>query len=341
MKKIFFHTLLFLTLFSGNFSSEISAHQIIPDDIMNIILENKDITDEEIDQIFLEKYGVTKSEYINTKEQSNESGIRESLKGDPEYEAYIKKQNEENKKNKVFKNKQNLTNLKENIYFPEISSVNIFERAQKQEVNHLLALRKQLKNPENSNFFSQTQNAIIAGILHIWGGIDHILFFLTLLLVMRPFKQTLIIVSTFTLAHSLTLLLVGSGALLVNSKIIEIIIAVSIVYSAIFAGIQILKPHKNTVHEDFKHTLFIVFIFGLFHGMGFAEVFKDFHFSFSEYWISLLIYNGGIEIGQIILLLVFFPIIYWLHKKNWGQKFLVLSSFIIATLAVVWVFERV
>jgi len=341
MKKIFF-TLLFtcsLSLFSGNISSEISAHQIIPDDIMNIILENKDITDEEIDQIFLKKYGVTKSEYINTKEQSNESGIRESLKGDPEYEAYLKSQNEENEEESEENTRENIENSSLNI--SEISNKNIFERAQEQEVSHLLSLRKQLKNPENSNFLEKTQNSIIAGILHIWGGIDHILFFLSLLLVMRPFKQTLIIVSTFTIAHSLTLLLVGSGALLVNSKIIEIIIAVSIVYSAIFAGIQILKPHKNTVHEDFKHTLFIVFIFGLFHGMGFAEVFKDFHFSFSEYWISLLLYNGGIEIGQIILLLVFFPIIYWLHKKNWGEKFLVLSSFAIATLAVLWVFERI
>lgn len=366
MKKIFF-TLLFtfsLSVFSGFFSPEILAHEIIPDDIMNEILANENITDAEIDQMFLDRYGMSGEDYTEQKEQENEEGIRESLEGDPEYDAYLQKQYEENE---AIRNNPNLANLKKNINFseenPENSplnanaSSNVFERAQQQELSYLLEVRKQLKNPENSDFFSNTiviKNAVLAGILHIWGGLDHILFFLTLLLVMRPFKQTLIIISVFTLAHSLTLLLVGSGALIVSAKIIEIIIALSIVYSAVFAGTQILHsrgvlhtpalplhtpaPQLNT---DFKHTLLIVFLFGLFHGMGFAEVFENFEVDFSDYWISLLLYNGGIEIGQLILLAIFFPLVFFLSKKNWGQNFLVLSSFVIATCAVFWLFERI
>jgi len=359
--SLIFLGFLFLVFLILPQNSEISAHEIIPEDIMNEILANENITDEEIEALFQSKYQMTGEEYTEKKEQEYEEGMRDSLAGDPEYDEYLRQQYENaektQKKTEELKKLERIigdtaTIIKTGNQTNSTVFSGFFENIQILEQKKIVEIRKNLKQNSEDNqdsrdelqFVPTSKNikpSISAGILHIWGGIDHILFFLTLLLVLRPFKQTLLIISAFTLAHSLTLLLVGSGALLVNTQLIEIIIAISIVYSAVFAGIQLLNKNHKNVHDDFKHTLCIVFIFGLFHGMGFAEVFNSFTIEFSEYWGALVLYNIGIEIGQILLLFLFFPAVYFLHKKNWGQKFLILSSFIIATLAVIWVFERV
>lgn len=348
MKKFLFFFIFGFFIFSYS-APEISAHMIIPQDIMDAILSNPDITDDEIDQMFAERYGMTAEEYTEKKSIEQEKAYEKSLEGDPQYDKYVSQLNQaENTVNDTITVEP--INTAENSKEASVtskSSINpliIFTIFQQKEEKHLFALRRQLLDHVGS-FWEKSYNAIFAGLFHIWGGIDHILFFLTLLLVLRPWKKLLIIITTFTVAHSITLLLVGAKVISVNAQLIEVIIAASIVYSAIFAGIQLMK-YSYTIEQTknqsyFFHTLAIVFIFGLFHGMGFAEVFKDFQFTFGEYAPFLFIYNFGIELGQIALLTIFFPIIVFLHKRYWGKAILLISSGIITIAAIIWVFQRI
>ena len=338
MKKIFF-TLFFtfsLSLFSGFFSPEISAHMVIPEDIMTEILNNPDITDEEIEAMFTDRYGMTAEKYTEKKSIEDEEAYRKSLEGDPEYDTYI------NQLNTAEKTVNDTITVEKTS---EKTSQNPIEYFQEQERGYLFDIRKILMNQPDASFLDTVKQSITAGMYHIWGGIDHMLFFLTLLLIPRPFRKTLLILSVFTLAHSLTLLLVGGKFINVNLHIIEIIIAFSIVWSATFSGIQLARASSKPLPEKTKqkyffHTVAIIFIFGLFHGMGFAEVFDDFHLTFNQYWPELLMYNAGIEMGQIILLIILYPVITFIHSEKWGKLFFIISSALISVLACLWVVER-
>ncbi len=357
MNRVFsaFFSIFALFLFSG--MPSVSAHMLIPQDIMDEVLANPDITDEEIDQMFLDRYQMTVDEYQEKKAIEEEIEYQKSLEDDPEFAAYVKSLEEGNGYAEVLTNAYSTEEAqRKNSEISKNFFKKFLEKIQQAEVSALFSIRSILKeeekNPENSEkFLEKMMQSVWAGMLHIFGGIDHILFLLTLILLARPFRKILVIISAFTLAHSLTLFLVGAKILSVNTQLIEVIIAVSIVYSAGFAGITLLKKpeisplssekSRNFWDKNLLHTLAIVFIFGLFHGMGFAETFKDFQFEFSEYWSALLVFNGGVEIAQIILLIAFYPLIVFLHKRYWGKAILVLLSGIIAVSAVFWVVERI
>lgn len=205
------------------------------------------------------------------------------------------------------------------------------------------------------------------GIKHILIGLDHILFLLALILPsviirkqaqdttpiryagqvvqmlsphhttwytfnrFRPaFFNILKVVTFFTLAHTITLSLAALEVMQLPSKLVESIIAFSIALAA-FHNIRPIFKAKEWM---------IAFIFGLFHGFGFASVLGDYGINdFLAY--SLLGFNVGVEIGQLFILALLFPIIFLVRKSRLFPKILVYGSVILIIIAFYWVVGRV
>jgi hypothetical protein len=172
------------------------------------------------------------------------------------------------------------------------------------------------------------------GIQHIIPlGIDHILFVISLCLLSTHIKTILWQATTFTLAHSVTLALSMKGILVAPGSVVEPIIALSIMFVAIENMLlSELKPWRIT----------IVFIFGLIHGMGFASALNEIGLPRNKFYTSILSFNAGVEIGQVIVIAcVFMLVIIPFGKRIWYRKFIVYpSSLLIASIAAYWVIKR-
>jgi hypothetical protein len=184
------------------------------------------------------------------------------------------------------------------------------------------------------------------GVLHIWIGIDHILFLMALVLpavlvrrdgAFRPiggfreaFTNILFIVSSFTLAHSITLALAGLGIVMLPSRLVEAIIAGSI---AVAAAAN-LMPNLRV-----KEWM-IAFGFGLFHGFGFASVMGDIGVGRDHLALSVFGFNVGVELGQIAILIVVFPVLFALRRQPWYNLAMKVGSVGLIAIAMVWFSER-
>ncbi len=185
------------------------------------------------------------------------------------------------------------------------------------------------------------------GIWHIWIGFDHILFLLTLLLpavlylkngrwhsterLPDALVDTLKIVTAFTLAHSITLSLASLQILTLPSRLVESMIAFSVLVTAI-----------NNLLPVFRGSRWVVaFGFGLIHGFGFASVLQDLGLETSQLALSLLGFNLGVELGQLAIVAAFFPLAYLIRDSvfyRWGL--LRVGSAMAAAVAMVWLIER-
>lgn len=137
-------------------------------------------------------------------------------------------------------------------------------------------------------------NYIKMGIVHIFNGLDHLLFLLLLVLMVGSLRPLLWMISGFTLAHTLTLALSIFGFLKVRIDIVEILIALSIV----FLAAEILRGNKETL--SWRRPVLITSLFGLIHGLGFANVLREIGFSEDQSFLSLAGFNIGVEVGQIV-----------------------------------------
>ncbi len=172
------------------------------------------------------------------------------------------------------------------------------------------------------------------GYLHVIPlGFDHILFILTLFFSNSNFKSALLQCSIFTIAHSLTLGMAATGILIVNSHYIEVIIALSI-----FAvSFNIIFP------TNLKFLRFgFVFIFGLFHGLGFATVLNKIGLPENDFFTALISFNIGVELAQItIIMICYFCIAKQFKNKKWYKPKLVNPlAFAICCIALFWTMER-
>jgi len=148
------------------------------------------------------------------------------------------------------------------------------------------------------------------GAEHIFIGFDHLLFLAGLLVVCTRVRSMLIIISSFTLAHSLTLGLAAFDVFSLPSRWVEAAIAGSIVYVGIENLICRGEPKGRWV---------LTFVFGLIHGFGFASVLREIGLGASGTSIvgPLFAFNAGIELGQIAIALVVLPA-WWFALKRWG-----------------------
>lgn len=173
------------------------------------------------------------------------------------------------------------------------------------------------------------------GIEHIIPlGIDHILFVVALCLLNARLKTILWQATAFTVAHSITLALSMKDVITLPSEIVEPIIALSIVFIAV----------ENLITNELKPwRILIVFLFGLIHGLGFAAVLNEIGLPPTKFFTAILSFNLGVEIGQVVvILLVFLLFILPFGKKPWYKRRVVLPlSILIGLVALYWTIERV
>jgi hypothetical protein len=173
------------------------------------------------------------------------------------------------------------------------------------------------------------------GIEHIVPfGVDHILFVVALCLLNNKLKTILWQATAFTVAHSITLALSMKGVVALPSEIVEPLIALSIVFVAV----------ENILSSELKAwRIGIVFMFGLIHGLGFAAALNEIGLPRNKYFTSIISFNAGVELGQIVVILaVYSLLIFPLGKKPWYKKRIVYPiSVLIALIALYWTVERI
>ena len=185
---------------------------------------------------------------------------------------------------------------------------------------------------------SKTDAALLylkTGYTHILPlGLDHILFVLSLFLLSPKLKPVLWQATAFTIAHSVTLGLAMYHIISPAPQIIEPVIALSILYVAL----------ENIFSPKLKSSrIGIVFLFGLVHGMGFASALGQIGLPQNAYLSSLVMFNLGVELGQItVILAAFFLFGIWFGKKAFYRNLIVVPlSVLIAVTALYWTVERV
>lgn len=132
---------------------------------------------------------------------------------------------------------------------------------------------------------------LVAGIEHIAIGYDHIAFLLAVIVLARRFWPLFKVVTAFTVAHSITLTLAVLDILTLPSRLVETLIAASIVYVAA----------ENFFVKDIRHRWWLTFAFGLMHGFGFASVLRDYGLPRDALGMALAAFNIGVEIGQLLI----------------------------------------
>ena len=198
----------------------------------------------------------------------------------------------------------------------------------------------------NNNRMRQFMSFLKEGLTHIWAGIDHILFLVTLLLTSvlvrnknewRPTDglraavwNVVAIVTVFTVAHSITLGLAMRGWIELPSRFVESVIALSI--------LAVVVDNFYSYLGRFKWSA--VFVFGLFHGLGFASVLEDMTADFHAKVLALLGFNIGVEIGQLAIVLVVFPILYFARNYRYQNLVLRPASAVIGIVSCWWLIQR-
>ncbi len=173
------------------------------------------------------------------------------------------------------------------------------------------------------------------GFTHILPyGLDHILFVLGLFLLSVQWKPLLIQVTSFTVAHSITLGLSMYGVFSLPPTVVEPLIAVSIVYVAVE---NMLTSRLHAWRP------FVVFGFGLLHGLGFAGVLHEVGLPRAEFVTGLITFNLGVEAGQLAVIALAFGLVgFWGRDKPWYRaRVVVPASALIALTGLYWTVERV
>ncbi len=178
------------------------------------------------------------------------------------------------------------------------------------------------------------------GISHILEGYDHLLFLACLILIAGTGRKILITVTGFTVAHSITLALSALNLVTVSIAPVEAVIALSIV----FLATEIAKEPRDTL--TYKYPALVSVCFGLLHGFGFASVLKEIGLPQTELATSLLFFNIGVEIGQIMFIfavIILFKILLAITNisNDKLRKLEVPAAYVVGSLASFWMVERV
>ena len=203
-----------------------------------------------------------------------------------------------------------------------------------------------LRNDEVSDSFSLTEivasqstleviaSYITIGFEHIVPkGLDHILFILGLFLLSTHLKPLLWQVTMFTVAHTITLALSMNNIVELPANVVEPLIALSIAY----VGVENILA--RSLHRS---RLFLVFLFGLLHGLGFAGVLSDFGMPSDDFALALISFNVGVEFGQLAVILIAFILLRpWFKDQLIYRKIVVVpGSMFISIVGFYWFLER-
>jgi len=169
------------------------------------------------------------------------------------------------------------------------------------------------------------------GIFHIFTGYDHIAFLLGVVMIGGSFRTILKVVTSFTIAHSITLALAAFNIVVLPSRIVESGIALSIMYIAL----------ENLLFKKFDRRWIITFFFGLVHGFGFASALAEVHLSGSLLATALFSFNLGVEVGQVCIVAVMLPVLFCMQRFRFNQAIVRFVSLAIFLLGSFWFWERV
>lgn len=164
-------------------------------------------------------------------------------------------------------------------------------------------------------------------------GLDHILFVVGIFLLSPKLRPILWQVTAFTVAHTITLGMGTAGIVNLPPSFVEPLIAASICYVAVE---NILRPTLSPWRP------FVVFGFGLLHGLGFAGVLYEIGIPDGQFLLALLAFNVGVELGQLAVIAICFLLVgIWFGKKEWYRRVLTIpASLAIALIGAYWVVER-
>ena len=146
---------------------------------------------------------------------------------------------------------------------------------------------------------------------------DHVLFIISICLLanFRSWKKLIFLVTAFTIGHSLTLALSALDILTIPSKIIEVIIPITIILSALD------NIYQSGKEEQFSPKYLLILFFGFIHGMGFSNYFKELLGKEENIVGPLFSFNVGVEVAQLFVVAITLSILYLLNKLNVKQKY--------------------
>ena len=179
-------------------------------------------------------------------------------------------------------------------------------------------------------FAATFQRFFLLGVAHIATGYDHVLFLVALLLVGGGIRSLLAIVTAFTIAHSVTLGLSVLDVVRLPTRLVESTIALSIAWVAI----------ENLLFDRAEGRWRITFLFGLVHGFGFASVLREMQLPRRGLVASLLAFNLGVEAGQLVVVLVAYPLVSWMQRSARRRVIVAVASAAILVVALMWFVER-
>jgi hydrogenase/urease accessory protein HupE len=179
---------------------------------------------------------------------------------------------------------------------------------------------------------SATREFLLLGLEHIVTGWDHLAFLFGLLIVGGKLRDAVKIITSFTLAHSLTLALATFNLIRIPSSIVEPIIAASIIYVGF----------ENILRRDFQKRWMLTFAFGLIHGCGFASILREMGVGTngSSVVTPLVWFNVGVELGQLAIAALVLPLI-WKLKNSFPKRWVPVTSVALIILGSYFLMQRV
>lgn len=196
--------------------------------------------------------------------------------------------------------------------------------------------------PEQPDRLEVVQTYFAFGVEHILGGIDHLLFVLALLILVKGTRRIVATITAFTVAHSITLAGATLGWVNMPGPPVEAAIALSIA----FVAAEILHSRQGRSGLTERYPWIVAFTFGLLHGFGFAGALTEVGLPQTEIPAALLFFNVGVEVGQLLFVAAVLAILWMIRRLTrritipqvtWVSA---LPAYAIGSLAVFWVFER-
>jgi hydrogenase/urease accessory protein HupE len=183
---------------------------------------------------------------------------------------------------------------------------------------------------ERRAWWAQIGRFLLLGVEHILTGYDHIAFLLALIVVAPSLREVLPIITAFTAAHSITLLLAALQVARLDARIVEPAIALSICWVAV----------ENLLRKKAAHRWAVTFCFGLVHGFGFASVLRELVVGSSDLVVSVVSFNAGVELGQLAIFAVMLPLLRVAGALIGTRRVALGTSVAIGLLGCAWALER-
>jgi hydrogenase/urease accessory protein HupE len=192
--------------------------------------------------------------------------------------------------------------------------------------------------PEQPSNAELAWSYFLVGVKHILEGVDHLLFILGLLLIVRSVSTLVKTITAFTLAHSITLGIATLGYASTPLPPLNVLIALSI----LFLGPEIVRVWRGQTSFTIRHPWVVAFAFGLLHGFGFASGLKTIGLPAHEIVLSLLMFNLGVEAGQLFFVAVIIAMLHSfraleIHWPRWAE---LAPGYTVGSLGAYWTIQR-